>query len=71
MVPAWRPAVLFFTVPRARFSGDRDVKVLSLASLRSKVVNGDPRVVWVVLFRASWSGHCDNFDPVFADLSLK
>jgi len=47
------------------------VKVLSVASLRSRILNGDPNVVWVVLFRASWSGHCDNFDPIFSDLSLK
>ena len=63
--------VLFFTVPRARFTGDRNVKVLNLATLKNKIVNGDKDTVWVVLFRASWSGHCDTFDPVFADLSLK
>lgn len=62
---------MFFTLKRRRFDGDRNVEVLTPVTLSTRIEHGNKAEAWLVFFRAAWSGASDNFDPVFADLSLK
>lgn len=64
--------VIFMTLSRPEYDGPVCFEELTPFNFHSLVVNeGDKRVMWLVLFYASWSGESKNFVHVFADFALR
>lgn len=63
--------VLWQALPAPRYMGKRNITALNPARIESSIVKGDKKVMWLVLFKAAWSRHCDFFEPAFAELSLQ
>jgi len=64
--------VIYITLSRPEYDGPVNFEELTPFNFHSLVVNeGDKRVMWLVLFHASWSNESQNFMHVFADFALR
>ncbi|XP_022085871.1 thioredoxin-related transmembrane protein 2-like [Acanthaster planci] len=61
--------VVLIVFPEPIYCGRQNVTYFNSSTLEEELTSS-PRVTWLIEFYTPWSGRCQRFAPVFADLSL-